>query len=239
MSRVEGQSSQSQSDDFGNGYQDEGAKSRQARANKFYSLAAKIESSTKTMLNLMAGKKERYGAHTYLVLTEEQDAQFSDALGEINKLIAEAQTMLDSYIELDKSTPKFENYLNLFYNLYEENITKHTQTIFFMVHARDDHLYLYPYFGLQHGHFGFNKLSMLLSRIRGTLTTCGDYTLDEPPAPAPRPDVYGGGYPGGRPYYSGAPYGARGDWRDDWDRERRTEKKEPRDIGDAHEQRSV
>ena len=229
-----------QPEEFDYRNQDEDTKSRKARANKFYSLSAQIESSTKTFKALLGGKKERYGAHTYVILTEEQNTIFLDALGEINKLIAEAQTMLDSYIELDRSTPKFENYLNLFYNMYEKNITEHSETIFFMVHARDEQLYLYPYFGLTAGHFGFGKLSILLARVRGTLTKCGDYTLDEPsnaPAPASQSDRYGAGYSGQYPrQYSSSDNKGRGDWRGDWDKER-TERREPRDIGDVQEQR--
>lgn len=142
---------------------------------KFHALSADIEVCNHNIMNLMR-TTTTVCRQTFSMLTKEQDEDLFRELAQVNKLLGKAQAMLDSYILLENSTPRFQNFFNIIYDLMTL-LKNHRETIFFQVHVRDDGKYLYPKSPIENNLW---QLTMLFGRLCGTLQGGGEYILDSP-----------------------------------------------------------
>lgn len=209
---------------------------RDEMANLFFTLATQISESGEKIKKLLAHtitiKQKRY-----FRLTEQEEDEFLKALETVNQNLGKAQTMLDTYIELEKSQPEFKNFYNKFYYLFE-SINTHRASTFYNVNATRDE-FLYP---LNNFKTKFGGLSFLFARLCGVLNTSGNYmkhVLYLTPRSIPSsPEGYpyaGAGYGGG--YYPHSyPPSMRGLYDDNQlGIGRREPKHESRDIGDRND----
>lgn len=200
-------------------------------ANLFFTLSTEIGASDET-IKLLVQNTVDIKQKRYFRMSKNQEEDFLKALELVNKNLGKAQTMLDTYIELEKSQPEFKNFYNKFYHLYE-TINNFRRTVFYNENAKDEE-YLYPLIDIK---TKFGGLSFLFSRLCGNLETSGNYirhiiylnVRQAPMGVEGHPVGYGGGYGGGygyppiRDYYDDR-FGLSG---------RREPKQEIRDIGDA------
>lgn len=206
---------------------------RDEMANMFFTLATEIGKSDdliKTIMeNTVTIKQKRY-----FRMDVHQEHEFLKGLETVNHNLGKAQTMLDTYIELDKSNPEFKNFYNKFYYLYE-SINNHRKSLFYNYNAANED-YLYPLIEIT---TKFGGLSFLFSRLCGVLITSGNYIkhvlyLTPRSIPmSPTGDGYGGGYGGGGYYPQSYPPSMRNLYDDDrFGINRRESKQQIRDIGD-------
>ncbi|MDD5454189.1 MAG: hypothetical protein PHW62_01635 [Candidatus Ratteibacteria bacterium] len=206
---------------------------RDEMAYLFFTLATQISKSDEKIKELMAHTitiKQKI----YFRLTAGEEEDFLKALETVNQNLGKAQTMLDTYVELDKSQPEFKNFYNKFYYLFE-SINAHRESIFYIYNATQDE-FLYPLHNIK---TKFGGLSFLFARLCGVLNTSGNYirhVLYLSPRSIPTSSEgypgggYIGGYGGGSGYY---PQPNRGIYNDDPSLiNRREPKRETRDIGD-------
>ncbi len=210
---------------------------RDEMANLFFTLATQIETSDIRIKQLMSQtitiKQKRY-----FRLSAPDEEEFIKCLEMINQNLGKAQTMLDTYIELEKSQPEFKNFYNKFYYLFE-SINTHRASTFYNVNAARDE-FLYP---LNNFKTKFGGLSFLFARLCGVLNTSGSYMKhvlyltprSMPTSPEGYPGGYGAGYGGGYIPHSYPP-SIRGLYDDDqFGVGRREPKNVSRDIGDTHD----
>lgn len=217
----------------------EDAERRKEIAGKFYSLTSSIKLSFEKFKELL-GKTEVIKFQTYISLTVEEEQELLAELDRLNENIGKARTILDSYITFTRSSPDFEKFLNIIFQVHEYMETYAEQSIFYQFNKRQYGKCLYSNEKLVKAQ---HKLSFLFNRLCGTLTVAGDYIIDLAylqPAQHSQPGMEGaGGYY--RPdYYGGGGYGGGygGDWRNnftdrDYDGVSRERKKRTRDIGDV------
>lgn len=140
---------------------------------KFQALSADIKVANSNIFTLM--RTERVIANwTFSSLTKEQDEDLFKELAQVNEYLGTAHTMLDSYIILTNSTPKFQNFFNIIFDLMEL-IKNHRNSIFFQVHVREDKKYLYPKATIEDTLW---QLTMLFGRLCGTLQGGGEFISD-------------------------------------------------------------
>lgn len=140
---------------------------------KFHALSADIKVANNNIFTLM--RTERAIANwTFSALTKEQDEDLFKELAQVNEYLGTAHTMLDSYIILTNSTPKFQNFFNIIYDLMKL-IENHRKSIFFQVHVRQDGKYLYPKATIEDTLW---QLTMLFGRLCGTLQGGGEFISD-------------------------------------------------------------
>ncbi len=215
----------------------EDQKIRQTIADKFESLASDIDTTLTQVFNLLRIREDKKGV-IYAVLTGEQDEDFFNELIKLNHHLGKAHAILDSYIRLSNSTPKFENFFNKIYNIMVR-VRRHRQSIFYTVNVRNSGNHLYPFFELDNL---LRELGLLFGRLRGVLSIGGDFIKDQPPRVV-SPAGMGGGMQGGgggeygfnRPYYGG---GVGGDYMGSYDSRispERAKQERYRDIGDIQD----
>lgn len=153
---------------------------------KFHSLAADIRQSFSTVFSLF-GKIEVVKRVEYIVLSSTQEEEFTLMLETVNENLGKAQTMLDAYIRLSGSTPKFERFLNKYFD-FNTFLNEQRERPFYKIHVRDEGKYMYPHDKIIRE---LKELQLLFSRLSGTLIIAGDYYVDEPPS---RGGGMGGGY---------------------------------------------
>lgn len=170
---VEESESEPPEEEYEHSEQDEEQKTREQLKNKFQTLATSIKVLTDNSLDLLEkGRREVFNEEVYVNFTHEQDVRFDEELSRINETIAQAQTVLDILFRPEKSMPKFENFQNVFYELYINCIKTHTEGLFYQGHVAKESKYLYPYFPIR---IGLRNMRQLISRVAGVLSECGDY----------------------------------------------------------------
>ncbi len=210
---------------------------RDEMANLFFTLSTDIGKSDELIKDLLKNtitiKQKRY-----FRMDINQEHDFLKGLESVNHNLGKAQTMLDTYIELEKSQPEFKNFYNKFYSLFE-SINNHRKSLFYNYNATNED-YLYPLIEIT---TKFGGLSFLFSRLCGVLITSGNYMKHvlylTPRSMSPTGEGYQGGYGGG---YSGGGYYPQSyppSMRNFYDEDRfgvgigkREGKPEIRDIGD-------
>lgn len=173
---------------------------QETTAAKFFSLDASIQTVLDNISELLKAPTEKHGGKTYLCFGELNNDEFEKALRELNRCIAKAQTLFSTEIDLQNSTPEFIKYKNLLHLVFDECITKHSESIFFEKNAEDGR-YLYPYKKLS---VGLKKIGLFLADVQGKLDTSGAYIKDEP---LTKPS-HSSGMDGGQFYGGGGGYGA-------------------------------
>ena len=140
---------------------------------KFQALSADIKVANNNIFTLM--RTERVVSNwTFSSLTKEQDEDLFKELAHVNEYLGTAHTMLDSYIILTNSMPKFQNFFNIIYDLMKL-IENHRKSTFFQVHVREDKKYLYPKAAIEDTLW---QLTMLFGRLCGTLRGGGEFISD-------------------------------------------------------------
>jgi len=173
---------------------------RDEMANLFFTLSTDIGKSDEFIKDLMKNtitiKQKRYFRMDAI-----QERDFLKGLETVNHNLGKAQTMLDTYMELEKSQPEFKNFYNKFYHLFE-SINNHRKSLFYNTNATNEE-YLYPLIEITTKSGG---LSFLFSRLCGVLITCGNYMRHvlylTPRSISPMGgEGTSGGYSGGGGYY--------------------------------------
>ncbi len=204
---------------------------RDEMANLFFTLATQIGKSDELIKTLMENtitiKQKRY-----FRMDIHQEHDFLKAFETINQNLGKAQTMLDTYIELEKSQPEFKNFYNKFYHLFE-SINNHRRTLFYNYNAINKD-YLYPLIDIA---TKFGGLSFLFSRLCGVLITSGNYMRHvlylTPRSMSPTGEGYPGGYSGGGYYPQSYPPSMRNFYDEDrFGVTKKEGKQEVRDFGD-------